>query len=256
MTAGRSLRTSDRRSCQPSSIDPQENRSDDSWRRPQASPRPSGPRPRRTAGAACGPSRLPNYGSCATISRRRSAAPSRSPLALRSSARSKRAWMVGRIGGDARLERGRVAETGGLRRRDRAGRGRRRPRGRWRPRPAACRASAGPARARRRRAGSAPGRRSPATDSGSALQHGGETLARRPARSPASSSASPSATSASVVGRAGRAGDPLDERLDLALGQRADEAVDRLAVGEGDHRRDRLDAELAGDRPDGRRCSS
>ena len=50
------------------------------------------------------------------------------------------------------------------------------------------------------------------------------------------------------VGGAGRAGDAVDEGLDLALGQGADEAVDRLAVDEGDDRRDRLDAELAGDR--------
>src|SRR5690606_32864626 len=35
--------------------------------------------------------------------------------------------------------------------------------------------------------------------------------------------------------------------LDLRLGQRADEAIDRLALDEGDHRRDRLDAELASD---------
>ena len=80
----------------------------------QASPRPSGPRPRRTGEAACGPSPPPNYGSCATISRRRSTAPSRSPLALRRRARSKRAWMVGRVGGDPRFERGGVAEVGGL----------------------------------------------------------------------------------------------------------------------------------------------
>jgi hypothetical protein len=44
------------------------------------------------------------------------------------------------------------------------------------------------------------------------------------------------------------AGDPSDEFLDLALRQGADEAVDRLAVGEGDHRGDRLDAQLAGHR--------
>ena len=42
-------------------------------------------------------------------------------------------------------------------------------------------------------------------------------------------------------------GEPLDERGDLALRQRAHEAVDRLAVDEGDHRRDRLDAHLARD---------
>ena len=39
----------------------------------------------------------------------------------------------------------------------------------------------------------------------------------------------------------------LDERLDLALRQRADEAVDRLAVPEGVDRRDRLDAQLLRD---------
>ena len=40
-------------------------------------------------------------------------------------------------------------------------------------------------------------------------------------------------------------GDARDEVRDLALGQRAEEAVGRLAVDEGDHRRDRLDAHLA-----------
>ena len=40
-------------------------------------------------------------------------------------------------------------------------------------------------------------------------------------------------------------GDALDEVRDLALGQRAEEAVGRLAVDEGDHGRDRLDAHLA-----------
>ena len=47
--------------------------------------------------------------------------------------------------------------------------------------------------------------------------------------------------------RPDRPGDPLDEGLDLAFGQGAHEAVDRLAVLEGDDGRDRLDAELAGD---------
>ena len=43
-------------------------------------------------------------------------------------------------------------------------------------------------------------------------------------------------------------GDALDEGGHLALRQRAEKAVDRLAVDEGEHRRDRLDAELPGDR--------
>ncbi len=43
-------------------------------------------------------------------------------------------------------------------------------------------------------------------------------------------------------------GEPLEEGDHLALRQRAEEAVGRLAVDEGDHRRDRLDAELARDR--------
>ena len=50
------------------------------------------------------------------------------------------------------------------------------------------------------------------------------------------------------LGGALRPGDAIDEGLDLALRHRADEAVDRLAVGEGDDRGNRLDAELAGDR--------
>ena len=44
-----------------------------------------------------------------------------------------------------------------------------------------------------------------------------------------------------------RADDALDESADLAFRKRADEAVDRLATVEGDDRRNRLDAELAGD---------
>ena len=43
-------------------------------------------------------------------------------------------------------------------------------------------------------------------------------------------------------------GQPLEEGGDLALRQRPHEAVGRLAVDEGDHGRDRLDAHLAGDR--------
>ena len=43
-------------------------------------------------------------------------------------------------------------------------------------------------------------------------------------------------------------GQPLQERDHLAFRQRAHEAVGRLAVDEGDHRRDRLDAHLARDR--------
>ena len=42
-------------------------------------------------------------------------------------------------------------------------------------------------------------------------------------------------------------GQPLEEGDHLAFRQRAHEAVGRLAVDEGDHRRDRLDAHLAGD---------
>jgi hypothetical protein len=49
------------------------------------------------------------------------------------------------------------------------------------------------------------------------------------------------------LARARRSGKALDERLDLALRYGADETVHRLAVLEGDHRGDRLDAELAGD---------
>ena len=41
-------------------------------------------------------------------------------------------------------------------------------------------------------------------------------------------------------------GHPLEERDHLGFGQRAHETVDRLAVGERDHRRDRLDSHLAG----------
>src|SRR5690606_19203906 len=44
-----------------------------------------------------------------------------------------------------------------------------------------------------------------------------------------------------------RRGDPLDEGRDLALRLRADEAVHRTAVDEGDDGGDRLDAELPGD---------
>ena len=46
---------------------------------------------------------------------------------------------------------------------------------------------------------------------------------------------------------ADRPDEPFDEGDDLALRNRADEAVDRLALLEGDDRRDRLDAELLGD---------
>jgi len=41
---------------------------------------------------------------------------------------------------------------------------------------------------------------------------------------------------------------PLDELADLAFGNRSHEAVDRAPVLERDHGRDRLDAELTGDR--------
>ena len=43
-----------------------------------------------------------------------------------------------------------------------------------------------------------------------------------------------------------RPDEALDEAAHLAFRQRADEAIDRLAAVEGDHRRNRLDAELAG----------
>ena len=71
----------------------------------------------------------------------------------------------------------------------------------------------------------------------------------------AAPAASPSASAASagfqqILGLAADAilGQPLQEGDDLALRQRPHEAVGRLAVDEGDHRRDRLDAHLAGDR--------
>ena len=50
-----------------------------------------------------------------------------------------------------------------------------------------------------------------------------------------------------LLGQAALAAQPVDELLDLAFGQRAHEAVDRLAVDEGEDRRDRLDAHLRGE---------
>ena len=47
--------------------------------------------------------------------------------------------------------------------------------------------------------------------------------------------------------RTGHAGQPRDEIVDLALGQRAGEAVDGFALGERVNRRDRLDAEGLGE---------
>ena len=68
-----------------------------------------------------------------------------------------------------------------------------------------------------------------------------------PAASPASAAAWAAAISSSVAPGPDGADQLLDEGLDLALGQRAHEAVDRLALLEGDDGGDRLDAELAGD---------
>ena len=70
----------------------------------------------------------------------------------------------------------------------------------------------------------------------------------RPAVSPSASAAS-AAFSRSLVSSPPTLPlvTPLDEGHDLALRQRAHEAVGRLAVDEGDHRRDRLDAHLARD---------
>ena len=53
---------------------------------------------------------------------------------------------------------------------------------------------------------------------------------------------------------AGRLDQAIDELLDLALGHRAHEAVDRPAVEEGIDRRDRLDAQLLRPASGSRRC--
>ena len=95
----------------------------------QASPRPSGPRPRRT-GASClrAPSSF-QLRSRRTISRRWSTASSRrSPRALRSEGEVEARLMVGRIGRDPRLERAGLAEGDRPARRARVARAtRRRP---------------------------------------------------------------------------------------------------------------------------------
>ena len=76
------------------------------------------------------------------------------------------------------------------------------------------------------------------------------SMSRAAAKNSAAAAASSAARAASIerVGFADQGThETLDETLDLALGQRADEAVDRLASLKGDHGRDRLDAELGSD---------
>ena len=221
----------------------QEKSSDDSACARRRSPRRSGPRPRRTARAACAP---PPRSSCGCAGR------------FPAAGRSPRAVALA-VQGDREIEAGLMVVRIRLRRRLAArpattptspARQARARRARWRRRDRCASASA-PARESARllrfaaaRQSSGPARRardivrvlrSTCEEIGGA---GGIALGQR-LSAPSSTSLSPPPA---------RPVTTLDEGLHLALGQRADEAVDRLAVDEGDDRRDRLDAELAGDR--------